>query len=293
MPIHANMVHSTPKEGGKKGICMTTTSEITQTDILRLADLVRAALMNGERTYARDLLGQTLGHPPTPPALPTDVKAPATPVIPTALSDLLGQTVARACARPAPGQFLTLLDDVARTEVPSAWPFIGSAIYTAFAHTMLPSAMQHARRHIARAAAPAATDAISERVPGQLLVNYFEEGLSQLYDWVSDPSPWVRRALGVAVHFYVENHPKEQSQIARLLQLLGLAYQESDPYALEGIAQGFQTVGKHQPNMLIYWLYEQREVNKQPHPVILRQATTYLPETVKAELLPEGQDSTT
>ncbi len=254
---------------------MAITTEITQADMLRLADLVRAALLAGDTAHALGLLEQTLDQP-----------------IPAPLFDMLGQTIARTCSRPAPGQFLTLLDDVARSEVNGAWPFIGSAIYTAFAHTMLPSAMQHARRHIARAAKQAATDAISERVPGQLLVNYFEEGLSQLYDWISDPSPWVRRALGVAVRFYVENHPEEQSQIARLLQLLGLAYQESDPYALEGIAQGFQIIGKYQPKMLTYWLYEQREVNKQPHPVILRQATVHLPEVVKVELLPRGKSST-
>jgi hypothetical protein len=245
---------------------MTEEQKMTQDEILRLANLIRDELLAGDEADALRLLEPIITRPLSLPVL-----------------DLLGQTIARTTAQTAPGAFLTLLDGIAHIQAPGVWPLVGSAIYAAFAHTMLPSAMQHARRHIARAATQSAADAIGERVPGQLLVNYFEEGLSQLYDWVSDPSPWVRRALGIAVQFYVERHPQEQSQIARLLQLSSLLYQERDTNAIEGIGRGFKTIGKHQPEMLTYWLYEQREIGKQPHALMLRDATTFLPDDIKAE----------
>lgn len=242
--------------------------KMTQAEILRLADLVRRELLASDGDSALRLIESVLVQP-----------------VPVPLLDLLGRNVAERTAQVAPGAFLTLLDGIAQNKLPTAWPLIGSAIYVAFAHTMLPSCMQHARRHIARAADRDAADVIGERVPGQLLVSYFEEGLSQLYDWLSDPSPWVRRALGVAIRFYVEHHPQEQGQAARLLQLLSLLYDEQDADAVNGISQGIEVIGKHQPEMLMYWLYEQREVGRQPHELLLRKATAHLPDEVKAEFL--------
>jgi hypothetical protein len=242
--------------------------KITQAGILRLANLIRDELLTGDRDSALRLLESAM-----------------TPSTPFPMLDLLGQVIARTTAQTVPGAFLTLLDNIAHTRTPGAWPFIGSAIYAAFARTMLPSAMQHARRHIARATVHNAADMIGERVPGQILVDYFEEGLSQLYDWVSDPSPWVRRAMGVAVHFYVERHPQEQGQIARLLQLLSFLYQEEDTDAIEGIGRGLKIISKHQPEMITYWLYEQRELGKQPRALMLHQATAYLSDATKAEFV--------
>jgi hypothetical protein len=242
--------------------------KVGQAEILRLADLVRGELLADEGDSALRLVTSVLTQPISSPLL-----------------DLLGRNVAQPTVRTAPGAFLTLLDDVAQTRTPNAWAFIGSAIYAAFAHTLLPSCMQHARRHIARAADQNAADVIGERVPGQLLIDYFEEGLSQLYDWVSDPSLWVRRALGVAIWFYVQHFPQEQGQAARLLQLLSLLYEEQEPDAVAGVGQGFEIIAKHQPEMLTYWLYEQREIGRRPHELMLRKATALLSDEVQAEFL--------
>ncbi len=250
---------------------MTGEQKLTQAEILRLANRIRDELQAGNGASAMRLLEPILAR--------------STPL---SGLDLLGQSIAETSAQTTPGPFLSLLDNVAFTRSPNAWCLIGSAIYAAFAHRRLPSAMQHARRHVASAANHEAADIIGERVPGRLLVSYFEEGLSQLYDWGSDPSPWVRRALGIAVRFYVERHPDERGQIARLLQLVALLYRESDTDAIPGIGRALEAIGKSQPEMLTYWLYERREIGERPHALMLRHATAYLPDDVRAMFLPNG-----
>ena len=92
--------HTSP--GGAQG-------EMTQDEILRLANLVRGELLAGDRVSAMRLIESAIGQP-----------------IPLPLLDLLGQTIAQPTIQAAPGVFLSLLDGITDNQTPAAWAIVGS-----------------------------------------------------------------------------------------------------------------------------------------------------------------------
>jgi 3-methyladenine DNA glycosylase AlkD len=129
-----------------------------------------------------------------------------------------------------------------------------------------------------------ATDAIGERVAGQALLVDFSKALAQLESWRAEPSAWLRRAIGVAAHFYVKREREAVAQAASLLCLLAPLFEECDTTAVKGIGWGLKTIGKHHPALLQDWLRDQL-ADRTPRRLMLRKAVTYLPAAARAEFL--------
>jgi 3-methyladenine DNA glycosylase AlkD len=197
------------------------------------------------------------------------------------LLNLAGRGVAAAAAS-SPAAFTALLDGLAATNEIGAWPLIGSALAAAYLPHTLPRACAETRRYILQADVWHATDAFGERVLGEALRADFATALSLLADWRAEASPWLRRAIGVAVHLYVKRERRRPEQVSRLLDLLAPLFAERDVAAIKGVGWGLKTIGRFYPDLLVPWLRQQLASQK-PRRLMVQKAVEYLPAESKAE----------
>lgn len=202
---------------------------------------------------------------------------------PFPLLDLAGRVIGEA-ARTNLAGFTALLDGAAATDEIGAWPFVGSALAAAHLESDLARAFVEARRYIVRADVWHATDAIGERVLGEGLRVDFDTALSLLKDWRDENNPWLRRAVGVAVHRYAKRECDRPDEAARLLGLLAPLLEDRDTAAIKGVGWGLKTIGRFYPDVLVPWLRDQVAVKK-PRKLMVRKGVTYLPDDVKGEFL--------
>ena len=100
----------------------------------------------------------------------------------------------------------------------------------------------------------------------------------------------VRRAVGVAVHFWAKRSRGAENltgQAAALLELLEPMFEEWEMDAVKGVGWGIKTLGRHYPELVTGWLAEQVVHRRRRHrAIMLRKATTYLSEeqTTRATL---------
>jgi 3-methyladenine DNA glycosylase AlkD len=127
-------------------------------------------------------------------------------------------------------------------------------------------------------------DAIAERVWGAALVEDFDQAYNYLETVRSHKNRWIRRGVGVAVHYYAKKKRNDISGMRKLLNLLAPVIEERNRDAVKGIGWGLKTIGKYQPRLLAGYLRIQM---KQVYPtkLMLRKATTYLPPSAKREII--------
>lgn len=175
------------------------------------------------------------------------------------------------------GSLNLFLDQVAAQRTLGGWVVIASALRRQLSRD-LPAAFERCRAYVITANVWYATDTFGERVPGAALVMVFEPALALLAPWREDPNRWVRRMVGVAVHFWAKrSHGAVQflPQARALLDLLAPLFEERDTDVIKGVGWGLKTLGKYYPELAADWLVQQAG---RPHrALILRKATTYLP----------------
>jgi 3-methyladenine DNA glycosylase AlkD len=132
-------------------------------------------------------------------------------------------------------------------------------------------------------------DIQGERVPGPALVNNFQFALEELTTWRDDPNRWVRRTVGVSVHYWAKrSHGKaEYAAFAEdLLTFLSPMFTEWEMDAAKGVGWGLKTLGKYYPDLVTPWLVEHiSDPQLRYRALILRKAMTYLPDNQKDEIL--------
>ncbi len=124
-----------------------------------------------------------------------------------------------------------------------------------------------------------AADTLGEWVLGEALVAHFHPALELLTPWRGDANPWVRRAVGTAVHFWAKRSrgaPEHSIQAEALLAFLEPMFDEGEVSAIKGVGWGLKTLGRHYPHLVTEWLAEQ--VVRRPRALMLRKALTYLSE---------------
>ncbi len=131
-----------------------------------------------------------------------------------------------------------------------------------------------------------ATDMLGERVPGPALVADFHAALALLAPWRKDANRWVRRTVGVAVHFWAKRARGTTEHIPRaeaLLEFLEPMFEEWDMDAVKGVGWGLKTLGRHYPDLLAGWLAGQVIHRQRRHRALtLRKALTYLSDEQRA-----------
>jgi 3-methyladenine DNA glycosylase AlkD len=199
---------------------------------------------------------------------------------------LLG-TIGLELAQAPPYRLDRFLDVLADRGTEGGWVVVGAAL-GARVDVDLEEAFRRCRHMVMRADIWYGADILGERVPGPALLQHFGEATSELGEWREDPNRWVRRCLGVAVHFWAKRSKGRaclQPSAAQLLSLLEPLFSERDLDAVKGIGWGLKTIGRHYPALLEDWLRQQVVLEGKPYRALMfRKATSYLPGAARARL---------
>lgn len=176
-------------------------------------------------------------------------------------------------------------EEIASHRTMGGWVVIASALGQHLDKHM-PEALESSRKYVIQANTWYATDIFGERVPGPALVAYFETALPLLEAWREDDNRWIRRMVGVAVHYWAKGaHGNLQylPQAAALLDFLAPMFSEHDIDAAKGVGWGLKTLAKYYPSLVTDWLIQQ---TKRPHKkLILNKALTYLPPELRCKVV--------
>jgi 3-methyladenine DNA glycosylase AlkD len=182
------------------------------------------------------------------------------------------------------------LDLVSQAGTMGGWVIIGSALKIHL-NQNLEETFERCRTMIIHADTWYGADILGERVPGPALVTHFKPALKALTPWQQDPNRWVRRSVGVSVHFWAKRSRGSADLVPRaaaLLAFLEPMFEEWETDAIKGVGWGLKTLGKHYPDQLADWLEVQINQQQRRHRrLILKKALTYLPERHKARFLKE------
>lgn len=172
-----------------------------------------------------------------------------------------------------------LLDYIADSKSEGGWVVIASTLRE-YLGSDLPGTFNRCREFIIRADIWYGADIQGERVPGPALVSDLEATLDQLKSWRGDTNCWVRRTVGVAVHFWAKRtRGKSPDQARRILKFLEPMFEEKEIEAVKGLGWGLKTLGRYYPELLADWLAVQVvQKERSYHSVTLRKALTYLSE---------------
>jgi len=171
------------------------------------------------------------------------------------------------------------LEHLAAEKTEGGWVVIASALRAQLDRD-LGGAFGRCRHFVIDADVWYGADILGERVPGPALVSDFDAALPLLAPWREDENRWVRRTIGVAVHFWAKRSrgaPELCAQAKALLAFLEPSFEEWEMDAAKGVGWGLKTLGKYYPDLVADWLAVQVIHRQRRHrALVLRKALTYL-----------------
>jgi 3-methyladenine DNA glycosylase AlkD len=189
----------------------------------------------------------------------------------------IGQPIGQAPLQ----QVNAFLDSIAAGQTIGGWVIIASALKGQLDRD-LPGAFARCRSLIRTAGVWYAADILGEGLAGEALVQDFRPALAQLRAWQADDDPWVRRAVGVAVHFWAKRSRGAPELVPHTWALLGLLepmFDEWELNAVKGVGWGLKTLGRYYPEQVAAWLVDDIVPGQRCHrALMLRKALTYLTE---------------
>ena len=205
---------------------------------------------------------------------------------PFRLLDRIGRIVGTGPLR----QVHNFLERIAAERTEGGWVVIASALGQGLERD-LEGAFARCRSCVIAADVWYGADILGERVPGPALLTHFDASLALLAPWRQDANRWVRRTVGVAVHFWAKRSrgaPELSAHAERLLTFLEPMFEEWEMDAVKGVGWGLKTLGRAYPNVMTEWLVEQVVRRQRRHRALMvRKATTYLSDEQRA--LVEGR----
>jgi 3-methyladenine DNA glycosylase AlkD len=200
---------------------------------------------------------------------------------PFRLLDLIGEAVGAGPIETANA----FLDRIAADKAEGGWVVIASALREQLERDAA-GAFARCRDFVIAANIWYGTDILGERVPGPALVADFHPSLKFLAPWREDSNAWIRRTVGVAVHFWAKRSRGEQAAEAEaLLAFLEPMFEEWEMDAVKGVGWGLKTLGRHYPDLVADWLVEQVFHQQRRHrALMLRKALKYLPDEQRARI---------
>jgi len=201
---------------------------------------------------------------------------------PFRLLDQIGAQLS-SCTLEAVDPFLDLVAEAGKE---GGWVVIASTLRT-FLGVDLEGVLARCRRYVILANVWYGADSIAERVPGEALIQDYNGTLVVLQVWCGEENAWVRRAVGVAVHFWAKRSKGRielASQAAQLLDLLAPLYSEQTMDAAKGIGWGLKTLGRFYPELVESFLLRRLEAGEQCRAVVLRKALKFLPDLAKGRI---------
>ena len=176
------------------------------------------------------------------------------------------------------------LDHIAAQKTEGGWVVIGSALGQQLGRDPA-GAFAQSRTFIIAADVWYGADILGERVPGPALVSDFRPSLTLLAPWREDANRWVRRTVGVAVHFWAKRSrgaAEHAAQADALLGFLAPMFDEWEMDVVKGVGWGLKTLGRHYPDLVAGWLAQQ--VGRRHRALMLRKATAYISEDQRSRV---------
>lgn len=203
---------------------------------------------------------------------------------PFRLLGIIGEAVGQGPLAPVN----VFVERVAAGGTEGGWVVIGTALGAQLDRD-LAGAFARCHRYVCAADVWYGADILGERVPGPALVADFESALALLEPWRSDANVWVRRSVGVAVHFWAKRSngaTEKRPQAQTLLDFLAPMFESWDMAAVKGVGWGLKTLGKHYPELVTAWLHVQVVERERRHRAAMtNKATTYLSDEQRARAL--------
>ncbi|MGD2146525.1 MAG: DNA alkylation repair protein [Anaerolineae bacterium] len=203
---------------------------------------------------------------------------------PFRLLGLIGEAVGAGPLAP----INAFLGRIASDGTEGGWVVIGKALGQQL-DSDLAGAFDRCRAYIMAGDVWYCADILAERVPGPALVADFGQASGLLTPWREDDNAWVRRAVGVAVHFWAKRSqgvPELRHQTQALLDLMTPMFEEWEMDAVKGVGWGLKTLGRHYPDLVADWLASEIVPNRRHHrALMLRKALTYLSPQQRARAL--------
>lgn len=196
--------------------------------------------------------------------------------------DLLGREIGEAGVN-QPDKFFEAFDMIVDYKAMGGSVVVGQAMVP-FLENRFEKAMQKNREYIVKGNKWYVCNIIGERSLGQALVNYFDKSLPWLEQFLKDENNWVKRSVGVAIHFFSKKVLDEPAKTQKLLSLIEPYVEEKQVDVVKGIGWGLKTIGKHHPRILTEFLKKQLKAKKKLSKLIVRKAVTYLSKNKKMEL---------
>jgi len=144
------------------------------------------------------------------------------------------------------------LEHIAVEKTMGGWAVIGSALGTQLSRDPA-GAFDCCRSFILLAGVWYGTDILGERVPGPALVTDFQPSLALLAPWREDANRWVRRVVGVAVHFWAKRSRGKKELLPQgevLLTFLEPMFEEREVDAIKGVGWGLKKPHSSRTNPL-------------------------------------------
>jgi 3-methyladenine DNA glycosylase AlkD len=195
--------------------------------------------------------------------------------------DRVGTRLGQASLKEA--AFLEALDRMISRGSVGYYVIVGSALAQRLGSNMV-TCLEKTAEYIIMAENWAKCDSIAERVWGEALVCNFPRAYKYLARIRDHDNRWIRRAIGVAVHYFTKRRPTARAELRKLLVLLAPGLGEREYDAIKGIGWGFKTIGKYQPKLLTRFL-ENHVKRAHPTKLMLKKVTTYLPARTKQRLI--------
>jgi 3-methyladenine DNA glycosylase AlkD len=172
-----------------------------------------------------------------------------------------------------------LLAEIARHRTLGGWPLLG-AILAGYMESDPRGALRRCRAFIIDADVWHATDSLGERVLGPAYLGDAATAMQLLSAWRTDQNRWVRRSLGVGIHFWAKRahgDPRRCTEARRLLTFLRPLFPESDLDAAKGIGWALKTMGRYYPEILADWMVHTLARSGKVRALMIRKATKFLP----------------
>lgn len=201
--------------------------------------------------------------------------------VPFPLLDEMGRVLGTA-GKLEPSKYFGVFDEIVATDKMGGYVIVGQAL-AAFLETELEASIRKATEIIAEGERWYVCDIVGERVLGQALVAHFESAVSLLERMTVVEDQWVRRSIGVAVHFFAKRRPEDVERMKQLLSLLSLLVEDKRVFVVKGVGWGLKIIGKYQPKLVEDYLQETMKTKKISK-LMLRKATAYLNERTKRKL---------
>ena len=196
------------------------------------------------------------------------------------LLDLIGEAL-KTCPTEKLDQILEM---IAQGRSMGGWVVIATALRS-HSSAEPQEVLEKTRSFIIYADTWYACDCFGERVPGPYLLTDFGKTISLLSEWRFDANPWVRRAVGVAIHFWAKRSKGAEGNLNNASTLFAFVkpmLDEKEYQAAKGIGWGLKTLGRYYPRLAFEWLTAALIIEKrQPLAIIRRKALTYLPSEMK------------